>query len=477
MNRLIEAEMSVLGAVFLDSSVLDRISTTIGASDFHQEKHRELWETMAVLAEKGDPVDLTTVSTALRNINRLDAVGGLGYISELVDFVPSAANAPFYAKAIKEASGKRKLLGIAETIRIKGGEGMKFDELIAYVEENILSLGDSSNNEGLRHIKHGLIKGHKELERRHNAKAGEVCGLSTGLEDVDGILSGLEGGKLYIVAARPGMGKTAFAMKLAEATGIDANKPVGIFSMEMEESELAMRQLSTTGRVNNKKIRTPKGRLDEKDFGRLTTAAQTIHASQIYVDDQAGLSVSAIRARARVAKRKYGLSLIIVDYIQLAEASTSKRGKVNREQEVSDISRKLKGLAKDLDLPVVALSQLNRGVEQREDKRPKLSDLRESGAIEQDADAILFLYRDDYYCEECKGARDSHGELSGCSKHEKSFGITEVIVAKQRGGETGRVLVQWKGAFTTFFDAEEAKRENYIDMLSTAKEAPHGRRS
>ena len=432
----VEAEQSVLGGLLLENEALDRIADILNQSDFYRHDHRLIYTHIAKLIEQNRPADIVTVAESLENSAELSSVGGIAYLGALAQNTPTAANIRRYAEIVRERSIMRKLVevgsGIAESAY--NPQGRDAQQLLDEAEAKIFQIAESGNrgSQGFVNIQTLLPKVADRIDflyQRENQ--GSVTGVPTGFDDLDEKTSGFQPGDLIIVAGRPSMGKTAFSLNIAENVALDTKKAVAVFSMEMGATQLATRMIGSVGRLDQHRMRN--GNLEDEDWARLTTALGKLNDAPIFIDEGAGLSSFDVRARARRLHRQTGgLGLIVVDYLQLM-AGTSGRASENRATEISEISRSLKSLAKELEVPVVALSQLNRSVEQRPDKRPVMSDLRESGAIEQDADLILFIYRDEVY-----------------NPDSEDKGTAEIIIAKQRNGPIGRVRLTFLGQHTRF---------------------------
>jgi len=430
----LEAEESVLGGVLLDNTALDRVVELLQPDDFYRGAHRKLFNAMLELSERSEPVDLITLSEALRSRGDLADVGGAAYLGELAERVPTAANIVHYARIVRDRAVLRGLITAATEIATRGYEASgDVAELLDRAEQLIFDISERRVRNAFTRLSEVLVESIKTIERLYEQKQ-SVTGVPTGFVDLDRMLSGLQPSDLIIVAGRPSMGKTAIVLNVAEHAALRADVGVAVFSLEMAKEQLAMRMLCSEARVDLARVRT--GHLSDREFPRLAMAAGRLGDAPIFIDDTPALSVLELRAKARRLKRDPAnkLGLVIVDYIQLMRSS---EGRDNREQEISEISRSLKALAKELRVPVLALSQLNRQVESRTPPVPRLADLRESGAIEQDADVIIFLYRDDYYNE------DSDKK-----------GLAEVIVAKQRNGPTGSVELTFLREFTRFENRE-----------------------
>lgn len=430
----VEAEQSVLGGLLLENEALDRIADLIGPDDFYRHDHRVIYENISRLIEHNRPADIVTVAEALESNAQLATVGGIAYLGALAQNVPSAANIRRYAEIVRERAVMRKLVevgtGIAESAFAPQGKdaAQLLDEAEARIFE--IAEGGQRGSQGFVDIKTLLPQVADRIDQLFQRDSNsDVTGIPTGFSDLDSMTSGLQPGDLVIVAGRPSMGKTAFSLNIAENVALDTGLPVAVFSMEMGATQLAMRMIGSVGRLDQHKMRT--GRLEDEDWVRLTTALGKLNDAPMFIDESAGLNALEVRARARRLHRQCGkLGLIVIDYLQLMSATRSGE---NRATEISEISRSLKALAKELDVPVVALSQLNRGLEQRPNKRPVMSDLRESGAIEQDADLILFIYRDQVY-----------------NPDSPDKGTAEIIIGKQRNGPIGTVRLTFLGEHTRF---------------------------
>jgi len=424
-----DAERSLLGAVMVDSSTLDTICSQLNTEDFYRPGHRYIFEAMRSLYERGcESIDPINLSDELQRNDKLESVGGPGYLTRLSNEVPSAANAGEYLRIVDEHSRVRDLISKASSIA-QEGQSVPEDvsEFLDRAARDIHAVTQSANRSDYRHIK-DVIKGAYEQIEEAAKSSDDVTGLPTGWTDLDALISGWEGGDLNIIAARPGMGKTSLALNNVDHLAVECGVPVAKFSMEMSAEKLAIRLLCQRARVNNRKVK--KGMLSDEEWNRLVDAAAKLKSSPILIDDTAALSISEFRSKARRMQAEEGVEAIFIDYLQLMRAAGSHG---TREQEIAEVSRMLKATAKELDIPVIALAQLNRGVESRQDKRPKVRDLRESGQIEQDADVIAFLYRDEVYNE------DSEDQ-----------GIAEVIVRKQRSGPIGDVRLRWVAEHTRF---------------------------
>ena len=428
----IEAEQAVIGAILLDPDSFSTAAERIGPNDFFRAGHQVIFEAMLDLFEKGEPIDLVTVTTSLTNSNKLDIAGGVPYLTDLASSVPTAANIDYYSKIVEEKALLRRLIHTAtEIVTDTFNREDQVEEVLDEAEKNILAVSGRKNVGAFKPIKDVLIEVYDNIEKLHHAKD-DVTGVPTGYRDLDRMTSGFQKNDLIIIAARPSMGKTAFALNIAQNVAIRTDENVAIFSLEMGAEQLVQRMLCAEGNIDSQRLRT--GKLEQEDWGKLTMAMGSLSHAGIYIDDSPGIRVSDIRSKCRRLKQEHGLGMIIIDYLQLIQGS--EKSKENRQQEVSEISRSLKGLARELEVPLIALSQLSRSVESRQDKRPMMSDLRESGSIEQDADIVGFLYRDDYY--------DKESEQQNI----------EIIIAKQRNGPTGTVELAFVKEFNKFVDLD-----------------------
>ena len=431
----IEAEQSLLGGLLLDNQAFDRIADLVGAEDFYRDDHRRIFRHITRLIEAAKPADVVTVGESIESSEDKDRAGGLAYLGALAQNTPSALNIRRYAELVRERSVQRRLAQVATEIAESalGPAGKEIGQLLDEAESKILEVGESGQRgtQGYEEIQPVLARVFERIDYLfHQENKSDVTGVPSGFVDLDEKTAGLQPGDLIIVAGRPSMGKTAIALNMAEHVAVDNSLPVAIFSMEMSATQLAMRMLGSIARVDQHKMRT--GRLADEEWGRLSTAMERLHNAPMFIDEGAALNALELRSRARRMRRQAGkLGLIVVDYLQLMSASQEGE---NRATELSEISRSMKALAKELEVPVVALSQLNRAVEQRNEKRPMMSDLRESGAIEQDADVILFVYRDEVYYPDKIEAR----------------GKAEVIIGKQRNGPIGKVDLTFLGEYTRF---------------------------
>lgn len=429
-----EAEESVLGGILLDNNAVNAALELLRYDDFYRSAHQSIFSAMQSLTDKREPIDVVTLSQELKAKGVLDEVGGMEYIAHLASSVPNASNVAFYARLVKEKSLRRKVIQAAGEISTEAfDEETNTQEFLDSAEQKILTVSDYRVNPSFHRVGDIVQDSIKLVEKLYDNKE-SVTGVPTGFERLNDLTAGLQPSDLIIVAARPSMGKTAFALNIAQYVGIEKHTAVALFSLEMSKEQLVLRMLCSEARVSNSKVRT--GHLGDRDFPRLVDAASRIAEAPVFIDDTAALTVTELRAKCRRLHRDVKLSLIVVDYLQLMRSPMY--GSNSREQEISDISRNLKALAKELSVPVIALSQLNRSVESRENKRPVMSDLRESGAIEQDADIIMFIYRDEVY-----------------DQNTQDKGIAEIIISKQRTGPTGVARLAFSAEFTRFDNLEE----------------------
>ncbi len=432
----LEAEQSILGSILLENNSINNVLEIMSDGDFYSEAHRKIFNLMVELSEKNEPVDFITLSNALKNKNILDSVGGAAYIASLVDNVPSAANAANYAKIVKEKAILRGLIGSATDIISSCYEtGSDVDQVLDRAEHSIFEIAENKVRPSFFPIREIVKDSFRSIEDLY-ARKELITGVPTGFEKIDDITSGLQKSDLIIIAGRPSMGKTAFALNIAQFAALEAETPVAVFSLEMSKEQLVFRLLASEAKVDSQRLR--KGFLGETDWPKLTTAAGRLSEAPLFIDDTPAITVLEMKAKSRRLKADRGLGLIVVDYIQLMRAGGYRD---SREQEISEISRSLKGLAKELKVPVIALSQLNRKVEDRTNRRPQMADLRESGAIEQDADVIAFIYRDEVYNK---------------SEDNPEKGIAEIIIGKQRNGPTGTVKLAFLEKFTCFENLSHA---------------------
>jgi len=426
----LEAEQSILGSILLENNAINSVLEVLTKGDFYNETHRKIFGVMVELSERNEPVDLITLSNALRNKNMLDTIGGTAYLASLVDNVPSAANVANYARIVKEKAILRGLIGSATEIITSCYEtGTDVDQVLDQAEHSIFEISENKVRPSFYPIREIVKDSFRSIEDLY-ARKELITGVPTGFEKIDDLTSGLQNSDLIIIAGRPSMGKTAFALNIAQFAALEGQTPVAIFSLEMSKEQLAFRLLASEAKVDSQRLR--KGFLGETDWPKLTTAAGRLSEAPLFIDDTPAITVLEMKAKSRRLKADTGLGLIVVDYIQLMRSSGFRD---SREQEISEISRSLKALAKELKVPVIALSQLNRKVEDRTNRRPQMADLRESGAIEQDADVIAFIYRDEVYNK---------------SEDNPEKGVAEIIIGKQRNGPTGTVKLAFLEKFTSF---------------------------
>lgn len=438
----IEAERSVIGGLLLSADSWDAIAEIVTAGDFYRPEHRAIFRQIALLVDRGEPVDVITVADRLLATGELDAAGGHTYLAELAEQTPTAANIRAYATAVHERAVLRQLIAAAHDIADTGynPEGRSAEELLDEAERRIMQIAEEGPKTGGPRAMEPLLSGALErIEELFNS-GGDITGLTTGFIDLDKMTSGLQPSDLVIVAGRPSMGKTSFAMNLVENAAGKSNKPILVFSMEMPAEQLVIRMLSSLGRIDQSRVRN--GKLEQDDWPKLSKAMNTLKEARIFIDDTPALTPTELRSRARRVAREHGeLGMVMVDYLQLMRVAGASEG---RTAEISEISRSLKAIAKEFRCPMVALSQLNRSLEQRPNKRPVNSDLRESGAIEQDADVIMFIYRDEVYHE------DSPDK-----------GVAEIIIGKQRNGPIGTCRLAFQGEFTRFENLSQGRYDDY----------------
>ena len=431
--------MSILGGILIDNDAINRVLEMLLPEDFYRESHRKIFQAMMKLSELREPCDLITMTDILKKAGELEEVGGAAYLATLVDYVPTAANIAYYCKMVKEKSTNRRLISVATEIVSRGyDEQADVDELLDKAQKEIYEISEIKSRPQYVPVQAVLKEAFNILKNLHDKKE-HVTGVPTGYVDLDHKTAGFQPGNLVIIAARPSMGKTTLALNIAQYASAESKKkvPSVIFSLEMGKEELVMRFLASIARVDFGRMRT--GHFHDSDWPRLTRAAGILHDAKIFIDDSPSISVLELRSKARRLKSEHDIGLVIVDYLQLMRGGANPE---SRQQEISEISRALKALAKELNVPVVALSQLNRELEKRSDKRPMMSDLRESGAIEQDADVIMFVYREAVYCEDCRKPDTT------CSKgHERN---AEIIIGKQRNGALGTIELTFIGEHTRF---------------------------
>ena len=426
----LEAEQSVLGAILIENQAIHQVMEILTADDFYREAHQKIYNSLLDLSGRDEPADLITLTNELRKQGLLEAVGGASYVTFLIDSIPTAANIVYYARIIKEKAILRKLIETSTEIITQSYEDREdVEELLDEAERSIFQIADNRVRPSFFPIREIVKTSFKTLEKLYERKE-TVTGIPSGFKELDRLTAGFQPSDLVIVAGRPAMGKTAICLNIAQYAAIQRQIPVAIFSLEMSKEQLVLRLLCSEAEVEGTRLRT--GFLSESDWPKLTMAAGNLSEAPIFIDDTPALTILELRAKARRLKGEHGLQLMLVDYLQLMKGRAMVE---NRQQEISEISRSLKALAKELDLPVIAVSQLSRRSEGREDKRPQMSDLRESGAIEQDADLILFIYRDELY-----------------NRTEENRGKAEVIIGKQRNGPTGKVLLTFLDKYTAFKD-------------------------
>lgn len=427
----VESEQSILGSILLDKDAMITVSETIKPDDFYKEAHKIIYECMIKLSNKNEPIDLITLTEELRKQGHLDDVGGISYITSLSTIVPTTSNVKYYADIVKEKSVLRKLIKVSNDIINLGYDGStKIEDVLENAEKKIFDISqEKSSSDDFKPINLVLMDTYDMIEQLYSSKA-EMTGITTGFRDLNKKINGMQRTDLLLLAARPAMGKTAFSLNLVQNAALKGDASVAVFSLEMSKEQLVQRMLAAQSNVELKKIKT--GKLNENDWPRIIDAMAVLSNAKIHIDDTPGIKISELRSKCRKLKMEQGLDLILIDYLQLMEGEGNNE---SRQQEIAKISRSLKIIAKELDCPVVALSQLSRAPEQRADHRPILSDLRESGSIEQDADIVMFLYRDEYY----------HPD-----SEKKNIG--EVLIAKNRHGETGSVELVWLGEVQKFAD-------------------------
>lgn len=436
----IEAEQAVIGSMLTDKDAVMMAVEKLHPESFYRDDNKEIFEAIVNLYNRSEPIDIVTVKDELTSMGLFDKVGGLEYLVMLPDKVPTTANVEKYINIVEEKATLRALIKTAnEIIELGYDQTEDVEDIMESSEKKIFDIIQKNNQKSYTPIKDVLIESFTKLEELYNQKT-RITGVPTGFIELDYKTAGLHGSDLVLIAARPAMGKTAFALNIAANAALRANTPVAIFNLEMSKDQLVDRILCMEAMVDSNKVRT--GKLEEDDWAKLAGIVGPLSDSNIYIDDTPGISIMEIRTKCRKLKMEKNIGLIVIDYIQLIQGSGKKNA--SREQEISEISRSLKILAKELNVPVIALSQLSRAVEQRPDHRPMLSDLRESGAIEQDADIVMFLYRDDYY-----------------NKDSEEKDISEVIIAKHRGGSTGTVKLLWMGNYTKFVNLAQGYEEEY----------------
>jgi len=428
----LEAERAVLGSILISNAAADIAQGIVKDEDFYNPSHGKVYAAMLSLWDNNSAVDLITLQSYLTDTKEITAVGGPAALVALTEAVPTAANIEYYAKLVRAKSILRRLIDAGTNIVKSGFDGGDAETVLDDAEQMVLDVRKTSDRKGVLHIEEALKSAFAEIEELHANKR-DITGIATGFQKLDFLTSGLQRSDLIIIAGRPGMGKTAFALNLAVNCSLKSNAAVAVFSLEMADQQLVKRMLCSEGRINATNMRS--GNLKDSDWPKLAKAAGALSEASIYIDDTGSIALSDLRGKCRRLASEHGLDLIVIDYLQLMRGSKNAQG---REQEISEISRGLKALAKELNVPVIALSQLNRSLESRPDKRPVLSDLRESGAIEQDADIIMFVYRDEYYNEESEDK-----------------GVAEVIIAKQRSGPTGKARLRFFAEYTLFENLAE----------------------
>ncbi|SCN25557.1 Replicative DNA helicase [Clostridium sp. N3C] len=433
----IEAEQSVLGSMIIDKTSIAQAVEVLNSEDFYRDSHKVIFSAIVELFQKDIPIDLVTLIEHLRATEKLDAAGGITYITQISDSVPTTAHLQSYIKIVSEKSMLRKLIRASTSIIEECYDRQnEAEKVLDTAEKKIFEIAEKRSTSDFEPINSILERGFVEIERLFNNK-GQVTGVPSGFRDLDAKTSGFQKGDMILVAARPSMGKTTFALNLCEHAALKEGKSVVIFSLEMSKEQLAYKLLCSQAGVDMLKLRT--GDLDDKDWENIARAVGPLSSAKMYIDDTAGLTVMEMRSKCRRIKMEHGIDLIMIDYLQLMSGGS---GSESRQQEVSEISRSIKALAKEMQCPVIALSQLSRAPEQRADHRPMLSDLRESGSIEQDADLVMFLYRDEYY-----------------NKDSEDKGIGECIIAKQRNGPVGTIKLAWLGQYSRFADLDNYHRE------------------
>lgn len=426
----VEAEQAVLGAMLLKPEAVTAAAEELSADDFYRETHRLIYEAMMELKDRTEPVDLVTLTEQLKKADKLAKIGGIPALSLIANSVPTAANVHYHARIVHEKAQLRSLISAATEIAGAAYESAdEVEDIMDNAEKRILAVSSGKRSKDFVPLQEILLDTLEQIDARYNNK-GSITGLPTGFTELDHLTAGLQKSDLILVAARPSMGKTAFTLNIAAHVVLRAREPVAFFSLEMSKEQLVQRLLCSEGRIDSQRLRV--GELEEKEWGDLIDTANRLSAAPLYIDDTPSITVMELRSKARRLKAEHGLSLIVIDYLQLMQGRASKNGD-NRQQEISEISRSLKALARELNVPVIALSQLSRSVESRQVKRPMLSDLRESGSLEQDADIVMFLYREDYYDPETENKN-----------------ITEVIIAKHRNGPVDTVDLTFLKQFTKF---------------------------
>ena len=429
----LEAEQAIIGSMLTDRDAVISAIEILKEEDFYREDNKAIYTAILNLYNRAEPIDIITVKSELESMGKFEQVGGLEYLAELPEKVTTTANAMKYIKIVEEKSTLRRLIKTAnEIIELGYSPTEDVEDIMEGAEKKIFNIMQEKNQKGYAPIKDVLVESFTKLEELYNRKQ-HITGVPSGFTELDYRTAGFHGSELILIAARPAMGKTAFALNIATNAAVKANVPVAVFSLEMSKEQLVNRILCSESMVDSNKVRT--GKLEEDDWTKLAGAIGPLSEAEIFIDDTPGINITEIRAKCRKLKLEKNIGMVVIDYLQLIQGSNKRGG--SREQEISEISRSLKILAKELDVPVIALSQLSRAAEQRPDHRPMLSDLRESGAIEQDADIVMFLYRDDYY-----------------NQDSDKKDIAEIIIAKHRGGSTGTVELLWLGSYTKFVNLE-----------------------
>ncbi len=429
----LEAEQAIIGSMLTDRDAVISAIEILKEEDFYREDNKAIYTAILNLYNRAEPIDIITVKSELESMGKFEQVGGLEYLAELPEKVPTTANAMKYIKIVEEKSTLRRLIKTAnEIIELGYSPTEDVEDIMEGAEKKIFNIMQEKNQKGYAPIKDVLVESFTKLEELYNRKQ-HITGVPSGFTELDYRTAGFHGSELILIAARPAMGKTAFALNIATNAAVKANVPVAVFSLEMSKEQLVNRILCSESMVDSNKVRT--GKLEEDDWTKLAGAIGPLSEAEIFIDDTPGINITEIRTKCRKLKLEKNIGMVVIDYLQLIQGSNKRGG--SREQEISEISRSLKILAKELDVPVIALSQLSRAAEQRPDHRPMLSDLRESGAIEQDADIVMFLYRDDYY-----------------NQDSEKKDIAEIIIAKHRGGSTGTVELLWLGSYTKFVNLE-----------------------
>ena len=451
-----EAEQSVLGAIIIDPQLMGETQGVLLPESFYRGAHQHIFRAMMHLFEENSEIDVVTLMDQLTSEGTLSEAGGPQYLAELASNVPTTRNIEYYREIVYKLAAKRNLIRVADQIAKDGYDSeLDLDDILSDAERKILELASTRESEGFKDIRDVLGQVYENAEEL-DQNSGQTPGIPTGYRDLDQMTAGFNRNDLIILAARPSVGKTAFALNIAQKVAThESNYTVGIFSLEMGANQLATRMICSSGNVDSNRLRT--GTMTDEDWNRFTVAVGKLSKTKIFIDDTPGIRITDLRSKCRRLKQEHGLDMIVIDYLQLIMGSGSRMSD-NRQQEVSEISRTLKAIARELECPVIALSQLSRGVEQRQDKRPMMSDIRESGSIEQDADIVAFLYRDDYYNRE-DGEEDDDGGMEPVTNDDN--GEIEVIIAKQRNGPTGTVKLHFMKQYNKFTDIDYA----HADMM------------